>query len=54
MAQQVKNLTNIHEAVGLIPGLIQWVRIWRCSSCGVGHRHLGSHVAASVVGVAVV
>ena len=27
MVQQVKNLTSIHEDVGLIPGLPQWVRI---------------------------
>ena len=26
MAQQVKNLTSIHEYVGLIPGLTQWVK----------------------------
>ena len=25
MAQQVKNLISIHEDVGLIPGLTQWV-----------------------------
>ena len=25
MAQQVKNPTNIHEDVGVIPGLTQWV-----------------------------
>ena len=25
MAQQVKNPTNTHEDVGLIPGLAQWV-----------------------------
>ena len=26
MAQQVKNSTSIHEDVGLIPGLAQWVQ----------------------------
>ena len=26
MAQQVKNLTNIHKDEGLIPGLEQWVK----------------------------
>ena len=26
MAQQVKNLTSIHEDVGLIPGLTQWAK----------------------------
>ena len=39
MAQWVKNLTNIFEDVGLIPGLAKWVE--RCGivvSCGVGCR----------------
>ena len=26
MAQQVKDLTSIHEAEGLIPGLARWVK----------------------------
>ena len=26
VAQQIKNLTIIHEDVGLIPGLYQWVK----------------------------
>ena len=53
MAQQVKNLTNIHEVMGLLPGLcglrIQcccelWcqvadtARILRACGCGVGQQ----------------
>ena len=26
MAQQVKNSTSVHEEVGSIPGLTQWVK----------------------------
>ena len=39
MVQWVKNPTNIHENVGLIPGLAQWVKGSSVAmSCGVGHR----------------
>ena len=38
VAQQVKNLTSIHEDAGLIPGLTQWVMDLVATSCGVGWR----------------
>ena len=37
MAQQVENLTSIHEDVSLIPGLTQWVKGSSVVvSCGIG------------------
>ena len=30
VAQQAKNLASIHEDLGLIPGLAQWVKDGRC------------------------
>ena len=45
-AQQVKNPTSIHEGVGLIPDLAQWVKgcELQCSS----QRQLGSRIAMAV------
>ena len=45
MAQQVKNLTSIHEDVGSIPGLFHWVKESDMAvNCGVGRR-CGSYLA---------
>ena len=48
MVQLFKNLTSIHEDVGLIPGLTWWVKgssiVVSCCVGGVGHRQ-GSDMA---------
>ena len=39
VVQQVKNPTSVHEDMGLIPGLAQWVKGSSvATSCSVGHR----------------
>ena len=44
MAQQTKNQTCIHEDVGSIPGLTQWVKELWCRS----QMQLRSHAAVAV------
>ena len=49
VAQQVKNPASIHEVVGSIPGLSQWVKDPCC--CELWYRlqmRLGSRVAVAV------
>ena len=38
MAHQVVNPTNIHEVVGLIPGLTQWVKDLALPQAAAWHR----------------
>ena len=51
VAQQVNNLTCIHEDAGFIPGLLlSGLRIWRCPELWcTSQTWLGSAVAVAVV-----
>ena len=45
----VMNPTSIHEDLGLIPGLAQWLRIWHCCELWCrSQRCLRSGVAVAV------
>ena len=49
VAQWVKTLTSIHEDVGLIPGLTQWLRIHHFHKLHYRSKiWLGSHIAVAV------
>ena len=49
MAQQFMNSASIHEDVGSVPGLTQWVRIWQCCKLQCrSQMRLGSRVAVAV------
>ena len=50
MAHQLMNLTNIHEDLGLIPGLAQLVEDWHCHELWCrSNMWLGSGIAVAVV-----
>ena len=49
MVQCLNILTSIHEDMGLIPGLTQWVRIQTCHKLWCGSQiPLGSRIAMVV------
>ena len=48
LAQQVKNLTSIHEDMGSFPSLSQWVKDPFCELWCRSQMHLGSGIAVDV------
>ena len=49
MAQRLTNPTRIHEDVGQVPGLAQWVMIRQCHElCYRSQMQLRSHAAVAV------